>query len=143
MFAANKNRRGRALCLRGQKAGFTVVELLVAIAVFAVAVPALVAGINNLIVLNNRTRDLALANLIAESKAELLRGSGFISLRTGTFDFTQELPAELAPPRSASYTITSPEPGLAQIVITISYRDYNQIRTNTYKTLVSELGVGQ
>lgn len=129
--------------LRKDRSGFTIIELLIAIAVFGLVVPALAAGINNLTVLNNRSRDLALANLIAESKAELLRNAGYNSLAAGTTDFTGELPAELASPRSASYTVTNPEAGIAEVDITISYKDYNQTRTHNFKTVVSELGVGQ
>lgn len=131
------------LMLRKSIRGFTVIELLVAIAVFGIVVPALAMGINNLIILNNRSRDLALTNLIAESKAESLRNAGYNSLPTGTTDFSNELPAELASPKTASFTVSNPRPGIAEITITINYRDYNQTRTHKYKTIVSELGVGQ
>ena len=131
------------LMLRKSQRGFTIIELLIAIAVFGLVIPALAAGINNLTVLNNRSRDLALANLIAESKAELLRNSGYNSLSPGTVSFTGELPAELAPPKSASYTVSNPSAGIAEIVINISYKDYSQTRSHEYKTVVSELGVGQ
>lgn len=134
---------GKMLMLRQKQHGFTIIELLVAIAIFGLTIPALAAAINNLVVLNNRSRDMAVANLIAESKAETLRGAGFNSLSPGTVDFTNELPAELASPKSASYTITNPEAGIAEIVINISYDDYNQVKNRQYKTVVSELGVGQ
>lgn len=123
--------------------GFTIVELLVTIAVFGLIVPALTTGVNNLLVLSNRTRDLTLANILAENKAELLRSRGFNSLSLGTVSFTNELPDELSSPKSATYTITSPSLGLVEIDINISYRDYNQTRSLQYKTMVSELGVGQ
>lgn len=123
--------------------GFTVIELLITIAVFGIVLPAMAAGINNLIVLNNRARDLSLANLIAENKTEQLRNAGYNSLSVGTVSFSGELPAELAPPKSAIYTVTNPSAGLAEISITISYKDYSQTRSLQYKTRVSELGVGQ
>lgn len=127
--------------------GFTIIELIVAIGIFGIVMPALAAGINNLTVLNNRARDLTLANLIAESKAELLRNTGYNSLNPGptpyTISFTNELPPELASPKSAEYTISQPQTGLAEIEVNISYKDYSQTKTVNYKTIVSELGVGQ
>jgi prepilin-type N-terminal cleavage/methylation domain-containing protein len=123
--------------------GFTIIELLISIAIFGITIPAISAGIHNLVVTNNRSRDLALANVLAENKAEELRNAGFNSLTPGTVDFSGELPGELAPPHSGSYTVTNPVAGVAEIVINLSYRDYSQTRNLEYKTIVSELGVGQ
>lgn len=120
-----------------------MLELLISIAVIAIVIPALAAGINNLTVLNNRARDLALANTIGESKAELLRNAGFNSLAPGTYNFTNELPSQLASPKSAAYTITNPSAGIIEVDINITYQDYGNSRTQQYKTIVSELGVGQ
>lgn len=123
--------------------GFTIIELLVAIGIFGIVMPALASGINSLVVANNRARDLSLANLIAESKTEQLRNAGYNSLSPGTVSFSSELPAELAAPRTGTYTVSSPTPGLAEIVVNISYKDYSQTKSLEYKTIVSELGVGQ
>lgn len=133
------------LCHKSSKAsaGFTMIELLVVIAIFGIVMPTLAASINNLTVLNNRARDLALANLVAESKAENLRNAGFNSLSPGTVSFSDELPNKLGSPKTGAYTVTIPEPGLAEINLTINYRDYSQTKTIHYKTVVSELGVGQ
>lgn len=120
-----------------------MLELLSAIAIFALVVPALAVGIRNLIVMNNRARDLSLVSLAAENKTEQLRSSGYNSLSEGTVDFSGELPTEISNPKSASYTVTTPEEGVKEVTITISYWDYNNTKTRTYKTIVSELGVGQ
>lgn len=122
--------------------GFTVIELLISIGVIAIVIPALASGINNLTVINNRSHDLTLANLIAENKAELLRSTGFNSLTVGTHDFTSELPKEISP-IAATYEITNPQNGIKEIDIAITYNDYGNPRTMTYKTIVSELGVSQ
>jgi prepilin-type N-terminal cleavage/methylation domain-containing protein len=118
--------------------GFTIIEILISLAVFALAVPAISISIRNLIVLNNRARDLALINIIASNKAEQVRSAGFNSLTAGTVDFSGELSSEIASPKTASYTVTIPSSG-----INVSYRDYNKTRSLSYKTIVSELGVGQ
>lgn len=142
---ALKNRQGanRLISITDSRSGFTIIELLIAIAIFGIVIPSMATGINNLIVLNNRTRDLALANLIAENKAEQVRNAGFNGLTPGTVAFSSELPAELSSPKSGSYTVTIPNPGLAEVVVNISYKDYSQTRSLQYKTLISELGIGQ
>ena len=123
--------------------GFTVVELLVAITLFALIIPAMASGINNLTVLNNRAKDLALASLIAEYKIETLRSIGYNSVAVGTTDFSSSLPNTLASPKSATYTVTNPSSGIKQVVVTISYKDYSRTTTKSYTTIISELGVGQ
>ncbi len=131
------------LKLRGNPSGFTVIELMISIGVIAVVIPSLVVGINNLSVINKRTRDLALTSMVAENKAELLRNTGYNSVAVGTFDFTSELPSELAPPKTATYIVTNPTPGIKEIDITISYGDYGTTKTQSFKAIISELGVGQ
>lgn len=126
-----------------KSAGFTIIEILISLAVFAITIPAITISINNLIVLNNRSRDLALVNIIASNKAEQVRSAGYNSLNDGSVDFSNELSSEIASPKSATYTVSHPSTGVAEVLITISYKDYNQTRTQTYKTIVSELGVGQ
>jgi type II secretion system protein I len=123
--------------------GFTVVELLVAIAIFGIVIPSLTAAVTSLTVLNNRARDLTLVNIIASNKAEQLRSSGFNSLNAGTYTFTAELPNEISNPKTATYTVDTATPGQAQITINITFKDYNRTITKTYRTVVSELGVGQ
>lgn len=129
--------------IKNPSRGFTIIEILISLAVFALAVPAIAISIQSLIVLNNRARDLALVNIIVSNKAEQVRSAGFNSLAPSTVDFSGELSSEIASPKSASYTITNPSSSIAEIVFNISYRDYTRTRTLTYKTIVSELGVGQ
>ncbi len=123
--------------------GFTIIEILVSLGVFALAVPAIAGSIKNLIVLNNRARDLSLINIIASNKIEQIRSAGFNSLSAGTVDFSSELSSEISSPKTATYTVSIPTTGQAEVVIDISYRDYSQTRSLTYKTIVGELGVGQ
>lgn len=131
------------LMLQKDSRGFTVVELLVAIAIFGIVIPALTAAVTSLTVINNRARDLALVNIIASNKAEQLRSAGFNSLSSGTYIFTSELPKEISNPKSASYSVDTSVAGQAQITITINFKEYNRTSTKTYRTIVSELGVGQ
>lgn len=128
---------------KNNERGFTMVELLLTIAVFAIVMPSIIVGLNNLVVINNRARDLALVNMLAQNKVEQLRSAGYNSVTTGVTDFTSELPPTLASPKNASYTVTNSVAGIKEVFITMSYRDYNQTKTVNYKTIISEIGVGQ
>src|ERR1700752_981244 len=99
--------------MRINNKGFTVIELLIAIGVIALSVPSLFVALRNLEAVNDRARDLALANIIISNKAEQVRSAGFNSLSAGTVDFSNELPGTLAGPKSASYTVTIPTAGIA------------------------------
>lgn len=131
------------LMLKLKSAGFTITELLIAMALFAIVVPLFTVGINNLTVLNNRARDLALANMVAQNQFESLRSAGYNSVSIGSFDFTANLPSTLAEPRSATYEVTAPRSGIKEILVTISYSDYGSDRVIEYKSIISELGVAQ
>lgn len=126
-----------------KQAGFTVVELLIAIAVVGILVPTLAGFINTLNQLNDRARDLVIVNSLAENKTEGLRSMGFTSLTDGTTDFTSELPVTLGSPKSATYAISTPNTGIKQVDTTITYTDHGKTRSATYRTYIGELGVGQ
>lgn len=128
--------------MKRDQGGFTIVEMLVALALFAILIPALALGVSTLTQLNNRARDLTLISIIAENKIESLRSIGYNSIAAGTTSFSSELPAELASPKSASYTVTQGT-GIKTIDVTISYADYKKTKTINYKSIVSETGVGQ
>jgi prepilin-type N-terminal cleavage/methylation domain-containing protein len=125
--------------------GFTVVELVTAIVVMGVVIPAVSIALTNLAVVNRIARDQALVNLVAQNKIESLRSSGYNSLNPGTISFTADLPSTLGSPRSANYTVTdnTPTTGVKQIDVSISYTEYQQSRSLSYRTYISELGVGQ
>lgn len=125
------------------QAGFTIIEVLIVISLFAILIPSLSVGITNLTAVNNRARDLSVVNMVAQNKIEQLRSMGYNSIPPGTTSFTAELPATLSQPKSASYTVDNSVNGIKQITIDISYRDYQQTKAITYRSIISEIGVGQ
>jgi prepilin-type N-terminal cleavage/methylation domain-containing protein len=129
--------------MRLAESGFTLVEMLVTIAVAAIVTLSLNQVTANYVHINQRGRYLSLANSYAESKIEKLRNQGFNALATGTTNLTSELSAQLPPSRSASMTVTSPSAGIKQVDLSVSYKDQGQTQTYSYTTYVGELGVGQ
>lgn len=128
--------------MRKSQGGFTIVEMLVAMTLFAIIIPALTLGLSTLTQLNNRARDLTLISIIAENKIESLRSIGYNSVAIGTTTFTNELPPEIASPKVATLTVTQGT-GKKEIDISIQYTDYRKSRTITYKSIIGETGVGQ
>lgn len=128
--------------MKTDQRGFSIVELLVSITLFAIFIPTLTLGLSTLTQLNNRARDLTLISIIAENKIESLRSIGYNAVGTGTVSFTSELPSEIASPKSASYTVTQGS-GIKTIDVSIQYTDYRKSKTINYKSVISETGVGQ
>jgi prepilin-type N-terminal cleavage/methylation domain-containing protein len=123
--------------------GFTIVELVVTIVVAGFIIPAVALALTNLSVVNKIARDKTLANMLVQNKAETLRSAGYNSLSDGTTSFVSELPNTMGSPRSASYTISSPTTGIKQVDITISFTEYHNSKSLSFRTYISELGVGQ
>jgi type II secretory pathway pseudopilin PulG len=123
--------------------GFTIVELVITIVIAGIIIPAVTIALTNLTVINLRARDQVLANMLAQNKVESLRSTGYNSLNNGTTSFTSELPNIMGSPKSASYTISTPQTGLKQIDVSISYTEYKIARSVAFRTYISELGVGQ
>ncbi len=123
--------------------GFTVIEVMIGIGLFAVIVPSIILAIVSLNQLNDRAADLTYANTIAENKIESLRSAGFNSLIDGTYDFTADLQQTFTTPRQANYTVSTPGTGIKEIEVNINYTQQGILRELQYKSLISELGVAQ
>jgi prepilin-type N-terminal cleavage/methylation domain-containing protein len=129
--------------IKSRQQGFTIVELVTTIIVAGILIPAIAIALTNLSVVNKVARDKALANMIVQNKVETLRSSGYNSLSNGTISFVTDLPNTIGTPKSASYTITSPITGVKQIDVSVSFTEYHVTKSLSYRTYISELGVGQ
>ncbi|MBA3757393.1 hypothetical protein H0X09_00800 [Candidatus Saccharibacteria bacterium] len=127
----------------GNSVGFTIVELIITIVLMGIIIPAVAIGITNLAVINYQSRNLVLVNTLAQNKVETLRSFGYNSINNGTTAFTSEIPGTVGGPKSATYTITTPQTGLKQIDVSITFTEYKVSRTVAFRTYISELGVGQ
>jgi prepilin-type N-terminal cleavage/methylation domain-containing protein len=123
--------------------GFTIVELMITVVVAGFIIPAVAVAITNLAIVNKVARDQALANMIVQNKVETLRSAGFNSVNNGTTSFVAELPSVMGSPKSASYTVSTPQTGIKLIRVSLSYTEYHRTKNLAYKTYISELGVGQ
>lgn len=131
------------MLIKKVQGGFTVIELLIGIGLFGLITPSISFAIVSINRINDRAADLTYASVIAENKIEYLRSAGFNSLTNSVTDFTNELPATFTAPRTATYTVTTPETGMRKIEILISYTDHGTTKNLNYGSIISELGVAQ
>lgn len=124
------------------QAGFSIVELILAIVVGITFISSMNLVVDNYTDLGKRNRNLLLVNSFAEAEIEQLRNNTYNSLNIGTTSLTSQLPSQL-PDASGSMTVSQAQTGLKQIDLTISYNDLGTTRTYTYRTYEGELGVGQ
>lgn len=129
--------------LTASNGGFTIVELITTIVLAGIIIPAVALALTNLAAVNKLGRDQALANMLVQNKVETLRSQGYNSLNNGTTGFSSELPSTFGNPKSANYTVSSPRTGVKQVDINISFTEYHSTKSLTYRTYISELGVGQ
>lgn len=128
---------------KNNTAGFTIIELLIAVAVVGILIPTLVSFVNTLNRFNDRARDLTLVNSLAENKVESLRSLGYSGLTNGSTAFTSELPPTIGSPKTATYTISTPNAGIKQVDLVINYNDHGTTQSVNYRTMIGELGIGQ
>lgn len=74
---------------------------------------------------------------------EELRSIGYNSIGTGTVNISNTLPITLGRTRSGYYTISSPNAGIKEVVLTLTIVHRGGTKTLNYKTDIGELGVGQ
>jgi len=130
--------------------GFTILEIVVAIVVAGIFSIGLTTMILNIQTVNDKAKDLVIANSFIQDKTEEIRAGGHVSLINGNYDITDELPNGLAPPRSATYVVADEtinssvaNVGLKLITFNVQYDDDGSTRTIEYATYIGELGVGQ
>lgn len=129
--------------LKQNQKGFTIVELIVALVVASILTGSVFLIYTNQVQLSETARDMALASAFAEGKIEDLRSAGYLSLSNGATDITSELPSELNAPKSGTMTVSEPSAGIKEVEITLAFHNKGEQRTETYTTLIGELGAGQ
>lgn len=130
--------------IKRDESGFTLVELIVAIAVMGLVV----VGLTNLYIsietTQRKSQRLEVATRAGERQIESLRNSQYNNLTPGVdINFTNDLPADLPAPRSGVVVVTEPEDGLRRVDVTITYKDGVGTRTVKQSSLIGVIGIGQ
>lgn len=127
--------------------GFTLVELVITIALFAIIVPSTASFLDFITQLNSSAKTTAIVNGFVENKIESIRSAGYTaSANVSNQDISSEL-ATFAPsvprPRSASLTISTRSPSLKKVEVSVTYNNKGTAKTVYFMTYLGELGVGQ
>jgi type II secretion system protein I len=112
------------------RAGYSLIEVLVAVTIFSLTALALSAGVGAVVRANNISAKLTLATILAQDKLEELCAQS--GSRSGDSDVPQA-----GFTRTWIVTPDSPVEGVAQIDVTVSWHDY-QARIITLTTVVNE-----
>lgn len=125
-----------------EQAGFTIIEVVVVMVLFALLVPTIALSIDTLRRVNKNSQYLILVTNTAEAKTESLRAKPFDQIPLGNTDFSSELPSQLPTPRTATYTVAA-SPSSAQLKVidlTITYTISGTQTRYSYKTYVGSGG---
>lgn len=113
-----------------KNAGFSLLETLVALAVFSIASVALTSGVTTSIRANHTSEHLTQATILAQDKLEALLASA------PTFATGSDAP-RAGFTRTWTITDDTPSIGVSQIVVSVSWTDYSP-HTITVMTVVNE-----
>lgn len=135
---------------KNNSSGFTLIELIVTIAVIGILLPVVIMFLNAINTMNGRANTLSSVNAYAENRIEAFRSAGFQSVPVTagpvTFTGTEVLPESVPKPKTATYEVTYAQAGntsVKKIVITTTFRSPAGSETKKYTTYLGELGVGQ
>lgn len=137
--------------LHKSSSGFTLIELIVTIAVIGILLPVVIMFLNAINSMNGKANTLSTVNAYAENRVEAFRSAGFQSVPLTTagpvaFTGAEALPMGVPLPKSATYEVTLPDPtnpSIKKVVISVNFRSFDTTETRKYVTYIGELGVGQ
>lgn len=130
--------------MRKNESGFTLIELIVAITVTGLILGGIVNVYIGIQTMQRKTYHMELATRAGERQIESLRNSHYASLEPGVpIDFTDELPSDLASPKTGTVDVTEPSDGLRRVDITITYKDGSSTQTIKQSSLIGVIGIAQ
>lgn len=106
--------------------GFTVIEVMVAAAIFAIAVLGLAVGTNAVIRWNQTGFFHTVATNLAQDKLEDLKGRSIVNIGSCSSNCESPVPTYQNVPFTRTWTVTANQPiaGVSQINVTVQWTDY-------------------
>lgn len=130
--------------MKSLEAGFTIVELLVAIAIIGITVGSLTSMFISIRNVQQQTVYADTATRAAQREIETLRNDNYSSLTPGqTIDFTSQLPSDMPPGSSGSVKVSQPATDLRRVDVTVTYKSDGNQRNITLSSLIGVIGITQ
>lgn len=127
-----------------ETAGFTIVELLVTIAIIGITTASLTSLFISIQNVQRQTVYADMATRAAQREIETLRNDNYASLTPGqTIDFTDQLPSNLPHGSSGSVQVSQPEADLRRVDVTVNYTANNNQRKVVLSSLIGVIGITQ
>ena len=124
LLSATPERAGRTCRNRKSEIGSSLVEILVAVSIVALALTLFVAGLSTGAFAVRASNRLTTANNLASTQLETIKAAGYL---TGTASY----PAIPAPPDySIVNVVTQLQPALQQVTVTVSYQGGTVVVSN-------------
>lgn len=130
--------------IKNLEAGFTIVELLVALAVIGITVGSLTSMFISIRNVQQQTVYADTATRDAQREIETLRNDNYASLTPGqTIDFTSQLSSDLPPGSTGSVQVSQPATDLRRVDVTVTYKSEGKQRNTTLSSLIGVIGITQ
>lgn len=128
---------------KNSKSGFTLLELMIAVAVIIIALAGLLAVFSHLMYLNENARKLTLAVTACQDKLEEMRNSNFSTLYA-TYNGTSFNPNGFsAGEAKGAISINNSNPNLLQVCVNVSWRTRSNRVIGEDKNLNGMLDAGE
>ena len=129
--------------MRQTQAGFTIVELLVTIAIVGIATASISSLFISIQNVQKRTTYVDTATRAAQREIETLRNDNYGTLTPGqSIDFTAQLPTVL-PHASGNVQVSQPATDLRRVDVTVSYKANGDQRNIMLSSLIGVIGITQ
>jgi prepilin-type N-terminal cleavage/methylation domain-containing protein len=127
--------------MKQQTAGFTIVELVVTIALITIVAGSITQLFVSVQRIQLQTGYLDTASHAAQTEIESLRNSSYNSLTPGqNIDFSSSLPTSL-PNRTGTVAVSQPADGLRRVDVTVTYRYTTVTKTVQLSSLIGVIGI--
>jgi prepilin-type N-terminal cleavage/methylation domain-containing protein len=129
--------------MSNQQAGFTIVELLVTIAIVGIVTASLSSIFISIRHIQQQTGYVDTATRAAQREIETLRNDNYASLTPGqSINFTSQLPSSL-PHASGNVQVSQPATDLRRVDVTVSYTSDGSQRSIVLSSLIGVIGITQ
>lgn len=130
--------------MKERQAGFTIVELLVTIAIVGITTASLTSMFISIQRVQQQTLHVDSATRAAQRQIESLRNDNYASLTPGqTINFTSQLPSSLPPGSTGTVQVSQPATDLRRVDVTVTYKENGKPRSITLSSLIGVIGITQ